>query len=98
MKPWLPPAIVALVAAIALLAQRCSYESKLADANAASVKTDQALVTTTTELASEHIEAAKTKAKTTRAAEAKEVQDEVAHETGGDADLTSWLNERTSGD
>jgi hypothetical protein len=80
------------------LALGAYLEGRTPAAAASAVKADKQLVETTRELGAEHIEAAKTKAITKRAAAARAVQDEVALETGGDADLASWFNERTGGD
>lgn len=80
-----------------LIAQRCSYERRLAETMAVTTKADAQLVQATTELATEHVEAARTKAVAKRAAVARAVHDAVARDTG-DADLADWIAERTGGD
>lgn len=90
----IPPAAAFLIG----LGLGAYLESRTPAPAAAAVKADKRLVTTTEQLATEHVEQAKTKAVAKRAAVAKAVQDEVAHEAGGDADLAGWFNERVGGD
>lgn len=81
-----------------LLFQRCSFEKQLAQQQAVATKADTQLVDTTRELGAEKVQESQTKGVMKRAAVAAAVEEEVAHETGGDADFAGWFNERTGGD
>lgn len=80
---------------VGLIAQRCSYERQLAQQQAVATKADAQVVQQATELATEHVEAAKVQAVAKRAAVAQRVREEVQRETTGDGDdLAAWLNAR----
>lgn len=95
-RQMVPAAVVALVGAIALTVQRCSYERSFQQSAVASQQTSEALVERTRELAAERLARAEIEALTKRSVAVKKLKQEAKHaaDTG---DLGSYLDAATSG-